>query len=120
MDNPWKDKATNPRQGKVVGSTTTVPGITKLGEIVGSTTMEPTGTDPANTVTQEEKLNILEKLHTVEKAINQLDIESKESKRQREYAGCFAFLTSDMDRSTSPATSTPAQPLPQVDIGKEG
>ena len=113
LDNPWKDEVTNPRQGRVVGNTATLPGIMEQGKAVGSTTVEPIGTrcgrsigstvDPPTTMSMEEKLNIVEKLNNVEKAINKLELES----RELEYTGCFAFLAEDMEKSTSPTTSTP-------------
>ena len=119
MVKPWNDEATKPDQGKVVGGTTTLPGSTELGEIVGGTTMEPIDTATTARISLEEKISIMEKLESVERTITNLELESKIDNERRKYDSHFAFLTEELDRATSPATSTPSS-TPSPDRQREG
>ena len=111
LDDPRNDDVTNPRQGRVVGNTATLPSVTEQGKVVGNTTTVPNGTGyggtmentvvPPTTMSMEERI---EQLNLVEKTINQLVKESKEL----EYTGCYALMTQDMEIATSPTTSTPS------------
>ena len=119
MVNPWNDEAIRSDQGKLVEGTTILPGSAELGEIVGGTTMEPIGTAPTARISLEEKISLMEKLENVEKTITNLELESKTDKERRKYNSHFAFLTEEIDRATSPATSTPSS-TPSPDRQREG
>ena len=61
----------------------------------------------------------MEKLESVEKTITNLELESKADKEKRKNNSCFTFLSEDMERATSPATSTPSS-TPFPDRQREG
>ena len=50
LDNPRYDDVTNPRQGRVVGNTATLPSVTEQGKVVGNTATVPNGTGYGGTM----------------------------------------------------------------------
>ena len=83
-----EDRHTRPDQDEVVGGNTTSPGGVELGEVVGGNTTEPI----------EMEVSLMEKLelgNSIEKERRKQDIQ-------------LVFLAEEMNRATSPATSTPS------------
>ena len=109
MDKPTVEEDTRPDQEEVVGGNTTLPGSTELGEIVGGTTMEPIDME----------VSLIEKLESVGRTITNLELESKRDKERLKYDSHFAFLSEEVDRAASPATSTPSS-TPSPNRNREG
>ena len=85
-----EDQHTRPDQDEVVGGNTTSPGGAELGEVVGGNTTEPIDIDM--------EVNLMEKL----------ELGSSVDKERRKHDIQLVFLSEEMNRATSPATSTPS------------